>query len=52
MNVTIEKYLSWENGEDSPTIKQLLTLANSFKIPFTAFYLPEAPQKFQTRKRF
>ena len=45
--VSPERYLTWEEGIDFPTIKQAQTLAKSFRRPFSLFFLPETPKDFQ-----
>lgn len=44
--VDVERILSWENGDTRPTIDQLRKLAQIFKRPLAAFYLPEPPKDF------
>ena len=34
---------SWENGDDAPTFRQLSELANYYKRPVAAFFLPTIP---------
>ncbi|PRP68115.1 ImmA/IrrE family metallo-endopeptidase [Nonlabens agnitus] len=45
--VSPERYLSWENGDDFPTIRQAQILSKSFRRPFSLLFLPEIPKDFQ-----
>ncbi len=47
VSVSPERYLTWEDGNDYPTIRQAQTLAKSFRRPFSLFFLPEIPIDFQ-----
>src|SRR5690554_7492809 len=47
VSVSPERYLTWENGIDFPTIRQAQILAKSFRRPFSLFFLPEIPKDFQ-----
>lgn len=38
-----ETIISWENGDDAPTFRQLSELANYYKRPLAAFFLPIIP---------
>ena len=49
---TPEKLKLWEDGETSPTVRQLSLLANKYKRPLSVFYLPEPPTDFQALKDF
>src|SRR4051812_14272309 len=44
LSVSRERLESWETGQANPTIKQLRTLANAYKRPIAAFFLPQAPR--------
>src|SRR6476660_2732460 len=44
VSVSQERLESWEAGLANPTIKQLRTLANAYKRPIAAFFLPQAPR--------
>jgi len=46
VSVSSERYLTWENGNDFPTIRQAKKLAKSFRRPFSLFFLPEIPKDF------
>lgn len=43
--VSAERLQSWEVGETSPTINQLLKLAEVYRRPFSTFYLPSPPNE-------
>lgn len=45
-SVSPERYLTWEDGIDFPTIRQAKILAKSFRRPFSLFFLPEVPKDF------
>ncbi|CAG2535294.1 M78 family [Maribacter dokdonensis] len=47
VSVSPERYLTWEDGNDFPTIRQAQILAKSFRRPFSLFFLPEIPKDFQ-----
>ena len=38
-----KKLAAWESGELGPTYRQLEKLADTFKVPLVAFFLPEPP---------
>ena len=38
-----KKIAAWESGDLGPTYRQLEKLANTFKVPLIAFFLPEPP---------
>ena len=40
LNTKTERILSWEAGEDQPSMPQLRNLARAFKRPISHFYLP------------
>lgn len=44
-----EKYLTWENGEERPSHKQLGKLAHQLQLPITAFYLRAIPDQRNVR---
>ncbi|NVK09565.1 MAG: ImmA/IrrE family metallo-endopeptidase [Tenacibaculum sp.] len=46
VSVSPERYLTWEKGNDFPTIRQAQILAKSFRRPFSLFFLPEIPKDF------
>ncbi|WNH14040.1 ImmA/IrrE family metallo-endopeptidase [Thalassobellus suaedae] len=46
IKVSSERLLSWENGNDYPTIRQAQILAKSYRRPFSLFFLPEIPKDF------
>lgn len=45
-NKTEDTIISWENGDDAPTFRQLSELANYYKRPLAAFFLPSIPPEF------
>lgn len=45
--VASERLVSWENGENRPTINQLRKLAQAYKRPLAVFYLAKPPRDFQ-----
>lgn len=47
-----ESLSSWEGGTSQPSIPQLRKLASAYRRPLAAFYLPEAPPRFQVIKDF
>lgn len=47
VSVSPERYLTWENGSDFPTIRQAQVLAKNFKRPFSLLFLPKIPKDFQ-----
>ncbi len=47
VSVSPERYLTWEDGNDFPTIRQAKILAKSYRRPFSLFFLPEIPKDFQ-----
>lgn len=52
INVSIDKFKEWENGEDYPTIRQAQTLAKAYRRPFALFFLPDIPADFQPLQDF
>jgi Zn-dependent peptidase ImmA (M78 family)/DNA-binding XRE family transcriptional regulator len=51
-SVSEEKLSRWEQGADQPTIPQLRKLAQVYKRPLAAFYLPEVPTAFRVQTDF
>jgi len=47
LRVPPEKLRSWESGDPSPTVKQLLGMARLYRQSFAAFYLPTPPKVFK-----
>lgn len=45
-SVSPERYLTWEKGNDFPTIRQAKILAKYFRRPFSLLFLPEVPKDF------
>ena len=50
--VKLERYLSWESGEDQPTIRQAQKLSRDFRRPFALFFFPSVPKDFQPLQDF
>ncbi|QMU65627.1 MAG: ImmA/IrrE family metallo-endopeptidase [Flavobacteriaceae bacterium] len=50
--VSPERILTWESGDDYPTIRQAKILAKSYRRPFSLFFLPEIPRDFQPLQDF
>lgn len=51
-SVSPDRLASWERGDARPTIRQLRVLANAYKRPIAAFFLPRAPQIPEPPKDF
>lgn len=47
LGMDVEKLEKWENGEQSPTIRQLRNLAKAYRVNFGALFLPEPPSTFK-----
>lgn len=45
LNTSEEEVARWEEGSDSPRYKQLERLANKYKRPLAAFFLPGVPKE-------
>lgn len=43
VGVSLERYSEWEAGQDRPTFRQLLKVANKVKRPIALFYLHQPP---------
>src|SRR5437867_71053 len=52
IGVKPERLLSWENGDARPTIPQLRNLADAYKRPLAAFYLPAPPPPIERPRDF
>ncbi len=46
LGIDQEKLEQWENGDVSPTVRQLRNLANAYRVNFGALFLPEPPETF------
>lgn len=44
-----QKLISWESGNEQPTIKQLRKIAKIYRVNFGVFFLPEPPVIFTTK---
>lgn len=51
-NYSVGRLLSWERGEQKPTIAQLRTLARAYRRPLAVFFLPAAPPGFEPIRDF
>ena len=40
-----EKIISWENGDDYPSVSEAKKLASIYRVPFACFFLTNAPEK-------
>ncbi len=47
-----EQLRSWEEGSGRPSIAQLRKIAQTYKRPLAAFYLPEPPKRFEVMHDF
>jgi Zn-dependent peptidase ImmA (M78 family) len=50
--IKVEQLSEWEAGDSRPSIPQLRKLATLYRRPLAAFYLPEAPMRFQVMHDF
>ena len=50
--VKVDQLLEWEGGTSRPSIPQLRKLATVYRRPLAAFYLSEAPTRFQVMHDF
>jgi Zn-dependent peptidase ImmA (M78 family)/DNA-binding XRE family transcriptional regulator len=48
--VAVDKYRSWETGEQLPTINQAKKVAQKVKIPYAWLYLDSPPEKYKLPK--
>lgn len=46
LGISEEALRQWENGQKSPTIRQLRNLARVYRVNFGALFLPSAPDTF------
>ena len=44
-DISPEKLIAWEKGDDYPSISDAKKLANLYKVPFACFYLSNVPEK-------
>jgi Zn-dependent peptidase ImmA (M78 family)/transcriptional regulator with XRE-family HTH domain len=49
---TIDRLTAWEHGEEKPTIPQLRKLADTYRRPLAAFFMPDPPPGFQPMTDF
>src|SRR6266851_7017564 len=52
IDVKPERLLSWESGDARPSIPQLRNLADAYKRPLAAFYLPAPPAPLERPRDF
>jgi Zn-dependent peptidase ImmA (M78 family) len=52
IDTTIERLLSWESGDARPSIPQLRRMADAYKRPLAAFYLPSPPPPIERPRDF
>src|SRR5713226_1631916 len=52
VGVTPERLFSWENGDARPSIPQLRNIAEAYKRPLAAFYLPAPPAPIERPRDF
>lgn len=52
IKVNSECLISWEKGEDSPTISKLRQISKLYKFPLSVFYLDVPPKNFQVMHDF
>ena len=52
VGVKVEKLAEWEKGQAFPTVRQAIKLANIYRRPFAAFFLPEPPKDFALLQDF
>lgn len=52
LNVSNDLVKRWENGEKKPTLNQLKNLAQYYKRPLGAFFLPEPPKELSLPNDF
>jgi Zn-dependent peptidase ImmA (M78 family)/transcriptional regulator with XRE-family HTH domain len=48
----VERLTAWEHGDEKPTIPQLRKLADTYRRPLAAFFMPEPPPGFQPMRDF
>lgn len=52
LSVKLEQLSSWERGESRPSIPQLRKIAEAYRRPLAAFYLPDPPKRFEVMHDF
>jgi Zn-dependent peptidase ImmA (M78 family)/DNA-binding XRE family transcriptional regulator len=52
IDTTPERLLSWESGDARPSIPQLRKMADAYKRPLAAFYLPTPPPPIERPRDF
>lgn len=51
-NVSVERIITWEAGEEEPTVAKLRDLAKLYQRPFSVFFLAEPPTRFDVMRDF
>jgi Zn-dependent peptidase ImmA (M78 family)/transcriptional regulator with XRE-family HTH domain len=49
---SVDRLREWESGDAKPTIPQLRVLANAYRRPLAAFFMPEPPEGFRPMHDF
>lgn len=52
LGVDEARLLTWETGEDLPTVAKLADIAKLYRRPMAVFYMPEPPRDFDTIRDF
>jgi Zn-dependent peptidase ImmA (M78 family) len=52
LSVRVEQLASWEAGKSRPSIPQLRKIAEAYRRPLAAFYLPDPPRRFEVMHDF
>jgi Zn-dependent peptidase ImmA (M78 family)/transcriptional regulator with XRE-family HTH domain len=52
LGVRVEQLSSWEKADARPSIPQLRKIAEAYRRPLAAFYLPEPPKRFEVMHDF
>lgn len=52
VGVKVDQLSSWENGASRPSLPQLRKIAQAYRRPLAAFYLPEPPKRFEVMHDF
>ena len=52
LNVSTERLLAWESGENPPTMTQLRNMARVYRRPLSVFYLQQVPTTFMAMHDF
>lgn len=52
LGARLDQLTSWEKGDSRPSIPQLRKIAEAYRRPLAAFYLPEPPKRFEVMHDF